>query len=244
MRGMIDIHCHLLPKVDDGARSMKEALRMLQIEEADGVSAVIITPHFRAGMFETPEAKIEGTFIKLQEEALKAGLKIRIFPGCEYHASSGMVDDFLNGRRLTLAGSWYVLAEFSGADRYSVITQRISELISAGFHPVIAHAERIECLRREYGRFQELIRMGAEIQITAGTLLGEDGWSIGHICRKMIKDGSVRYIASDAHRVRERRPNLRECFDFLVKKYGQETAEELLIVNPRKILSKDNKFYG
>ena len=241
MHGMIDMHCHLLPKVDDGAGSMKETLHMLRMEADDGVSDVILTPHFRIGMFETEEEKIEETYQRLQGLLDNVEIPVAIHLGCEYHASSHMVPDLKNRRRPTLDGSAFVLTEFSGTDRYSVITHQIDDLLTAGFLPIIAHAERIDCLAAISGRFEELVRQGAQIQITASTLLGRNGWGAGRLCRKMVRSGVVRYVASDAHNTGDRAPDLQECGEYLLRKFGAETAKELLVTNPQKILRKKEK---
>lgn len=241
MHGLVDIHCHLLPHVDDGADCMNTALNLLLMEEMDGVTDVIVTPHHRMGMFETPSEKIAVSYEKLKTEAKKHEISVRLHMGCEYHASSVMKDDFLLHKWPTLAGSSYVLAEFSGAERYSVIRQRIDELETAGFIPIIAHAERIDSLLSEPDRFFELSDSGAKIQITSGTLLGQDGWRNGRICAKLVKDGCVHFIATDAHNLKERMPDLGDCAEFLIKKYGAEAARKLLVTNPRKILQRKFK---
>ena len=102
MRGMYDVHCHILPQVDDGAESMETALEMLQREKEDGVENIIVTPHYRRGMFQTSLEKIESAFMLLKENTADWG--IHLYLGCEYHVNMDMIQDLRRGIRPTLSG--------------------------------------------------------------------------------------------------------------------------------------------
>lgn len=236
MQGLIDMHCHIIPGVDDGAQNMEMAARMLQMEYRNGVSAVILTPHYRKGMFETPQHVIDGQFEKLYRMTARARRGVQVYLGCEYHTNQGMVQDLRSGRRPTLAGSGYVLVEFSSAHGYAVIRNQVYELIAAGYRPIIAHAERYPCLVKEPALVEELCDLGAEIQLTSGCVLGEDGWRLKWFCNRLLKEKKVQYVASDAHDLRQRIPNLQKCAIYLEKKFGRRFAEQILIRNPQKII--------
>ena len=116
MKNLFDIHCHIIPGVDDGARTMEMALKMLQMEYEDGVRSIILTPHYRREMFETPKEKIERQFALLKEQSeAPIGSDLRLYPGCEFHATISMVESLSSTERQTLAGSAYVPTDFSQA---------------------------------------------------------------------------------------------------------------------------------
>ena len=149
MKGLYDIHCHILPGVDDGARNMEESLWMLNKEYQEGVRHVILTPHFRYDMFEPHMNIVTRQFMQLRRAAMNIGDEgMRLYLGCELHSSMDMVECLKKGRRLTLAGSRYVLVEFSNGDEKNYIEELKEEhpefqpieieMIEENQHPDIA----------------------------------------------------------------------------------------------------------
>ena len=152
MKGLYDIHCHILPGVDDGARNMEESLWMLNKEYQEGVRHVILTPHFRYDMFEPHMNIVTRQFMQLRRAAMNIGDEgMRLYLGCELHSSMDMVECLKKGRRLTLAGSRYVLVEFSNGDEKNYIEERVRSLLMNGFIPIIAHVERYKATRNDIG---------------------------------------------------------------------------------------------
>ena len=161
MKNLFDIHCHILPQVDDGARNMDMALKMLKMEYDDGVRSIILTPHFRREMFETPQEKIEDQFARLKEKAEQRFQGLQLYLGCEFHANMTMSETLLCRERPSMAGSDYVLTEFSSGADLAFVKERIYDLVSHGFLPIIAHVERYSQLRKDldviaYGSFLPL----------------------------------------------------------------------------------------
>lgn len=238
MKGLIDIHCHLVPGVDDGADTLYDAGKILQMEYWNGVSAVIATPHFRPGMFETTQEKVDRQFQKVAQMAGKSRSGMRVYLGCEYHSAPSLVTDLKEGRRPTMAGSRYVLVEFSGRHTYTQIRNQIYELTAAGYRPIIAHAERYPCLVNDPLLIEELVNAGAQIQLTAASVMGEAGRSSKRFCKKMLKEHYVTYIATDAHDITYRKPDLGACASYVAKKYGVEYSKDIFINNPREIIKE------
>lgn len=238
MQGLIDIHTHIVPGVDDGARSVEEAARLLQMEYRNGVEAVILTPHYRKGMFETPPEVVEEQYKKIWKMANRSRSGMKVYLGCEYHTNREMVAELNAGKRPTMAGSRYVLTEFSSTHSYEILRNQIYELVATGYIPIVAHAERYSCLLKKPELVEELRALGAEIQITSGSILGEAGWGVKRFCWKLLKKKSVQYIASDAHDLKERCPNLQQCAEVLEKKLGCRYAEQIFIRNPRRIIKE------
>ena len=236
MNGLVDIHCHMVPGVDDGAKNFRMTRQMLILQKRQHVEKIIVTPHMRVGMFETPQAEINRRFMKMQELVARMRIGIDLYLGCEYHRSSSMVRNLDEGKRPTLAGSKYVLTEFSAAHSYEKLRSQIYDLVVRGYIPVIAHIERYPALMKDFDRVEDLIDMGAKMQITSSAIIGETGWKAKRLCKKLIQEDFVDYIASDAHDLAKRRPNLGECADYLEKKKGRAYVHKIMRENPRKIL--------
>ncbi|MCR4685187.1 MAG: capsular biosynthesis protein [Lachnospiraceae bacterium] len=233
---MIDIHCHLLYGVDDGACTIEESEQMLRDAAKQGVTDVIVTPHYRQGMFPYHKDSIIANFHVLSKAASDIG--VRLYPGCEYHADTDMVDYLRTGRCLTLAGSDYVLTEFSHDNTYTQIRNRLGELLSSGYSPVIAHAERYAVFAKDPKLLMQVKEMGALVQINANSILGYDGQYLKRICKKFLKYNLADIVASDCHNMTDRRSNMKDCMQYITKKYGEKQAFRLFEGNPKKILDE------
>lgn len=231
---MIDIHCHRLFQVDDGSKSLEESVEMLRIAKEQKITAIILTPHYRHGMFGYPKNEVDANFAALQPYAAKLGIDLHL--GTEYHVNSRMMEAFLSGRCHTLAGSRYILTEYSGAGEYTFMEQMTQEAIRYGYIPVIAHVERYRCIVEQPERAAQLQRLGAWIQVNADAVLGLEGWGPKRFCKRLLKEGWVDVVASDCHGIRERACHLDRCYALVEKKYGHARAEELFCENPGQIL--------
>lgn len=200
-----------------------------------------MTPHYRSGMFETSQEQVEKQFHKVWKLTRRSRSGMRVYLGCEYHTNRNMVADLNAEKRPTMAGSRYVLTEFSSMHGYETIRNQVYELIAAGYKPIVAHAERYPCLLKQPDLVRELIDLGAKIQITAGSILGHDGWRIKQFCWKLLKKKQVDYIASDMHDLEERGCRLKECAEILEKKFGSQYVEQIMRRNPRKIIVEGRK---
>lgn len=231
---MIDIHCHRLFQVDDGSKSLEESVEMLRIAKEQKITAVILTPHYRHGMFGYPKNEVEANFAALHPYAAKLGIDLHL--GTEYHVNSRMMEAFSSGRCHTLAGSRYILTEYSGAGEYTFMEQMTQEAIRYGYIPVIAHVERYRCIVEQPERAAQLQRLGAWIQVNADAVLGLEGWGPKRFCKRLLKEGWVDVVASDCHGIWERACHLDRCYALVEKKYGHARAEELFCENPGQIL--------
>lgn len=238
MAEMMDIHCHIVPAVDDGAADMDTALAMVRMEYQQGVRAVICTPHFRQGYFETSRDTVRTQFQQLEELAGKEFPDLRLYLGCEFHRHSSLIERARADTAYRMAGSDYVLLEFSGADPVSVIRRHVTELLTHGLRPVIAHAERYPSIGKvEQIRF--LAESGAYIQVNAGSILGSEGWLVRRFCRKLLQEDLVHLIGSDAHNTVRRVPCIGQCGEYLERKLGTARMQKLLMENPGKLLTNE-----
>lgn len=233
---MIDIHCHLLYGVDDGAKTPEISKAMLADASAQGITDLILTPHYRQGMFPYVRDDIRSSFAALREEA--AQRKIRLYLGCEYRADDEIVANFKSKRCHTLADGDCVLAEYSHTSTYNQIRNSLENLITAGYTPVIAHAERYDVFAGNPSLLEECRSMGAMIQINADSILGYDGSDVKKTCRQILKASLADIVASDAHDMQDRRSHMRKCCDYIANEYGWDTAMNLFTVNPLRILER------
>lgn len=230
----IDIHNHCLYGVDDGAESFEESVEMLKEACRQQAAAVVLTPHYRHGMFAYPKEEIEKNFKILKSAAEDMGLDIYL--GCEYHVNSHIVEALNQERCHALADGDYVLTEYSYETEYSYIMQYTQQLISNGYIPVIAHVERYGCLLKKPKLCCELSDMGAMIQMNADSVLGLDGKVAERFCKKMLKNEWADIIASDAHGMKNRANHMSQCYMHVAKKYGESYAKRLFYLNPGKII--------
>lgn len=234
MVGMIDVHCHILPGIDDGAANLTVARALLQKQYQDGVRAIIATPHYRKRMFEPSAGAVIASYQNLREQAMRMG--IQLFLGCEYHVNMEITEAVYAGKQPSMAGSRYVLSEYSSASTESFIKERSYHMLSRGLIPVIAHVERYPVLTKNLDLIEELQEMGCMLQVNAGSILGEDGFKVKSFCKKALSYGLVDLVGSDSHDLKHRKPRLGECAVWLEKKIGQDYMERLLRENALKIL--------
>lgn len=237
MKNIVDMHCHLIPGVDDGAKTYEMALEILNKEYNEGVSTVILTPHFRRKMFEPDKELVYENYKKLKNMVKKQIPGLKLYLGCEFHASMGMVERLNRNPDYCMAGTDYVLIEFSEADDMSYIKERVRAVQMAGYRPIIAHAERYPKVMKRLDMLEELVDIGAWIQLNADSILGKEGWKIKRFCRKMMKANLVHLVGSDVHNLTDRPSNLGECADYVQKKEGRDYAERLFVINPMKIVN-------
>lgn len=238
---IVDIHCHILPGLDDGAKNMEETLAMLRIAAKEGITDIIATPHFKPeGYHAEPEAVLQGV-MQVQEAAAIAHIPIRIYPGNEIFYFNGVEKLLEEGHVCTLGGSRAVLLEFYPYMPFSYLRTALDSVMNAGFLPVLAHAERYGCLMGRLENIRYLKARGVLIQVNAECIPGK-GLAQKRFIRRLLKESLVDFIGTDAHDTRFRAPLIAKCTDMLIRKYGQDLAGLLLAENAQEILpEKDGK---
>lgn len=235
--GIFDIHCHIVPGVDDGAADTGETRKLLQMEYDQGVRNIILTPHFRFQMFETPLEKIKRQFELAEGIAAEISSDLHTYLGCEFHANMEMVPMLREKKISTMAGSRYVLVEFSHSSEKSYIRERLSALLSGGYKPIIAHIERYEATRTDLDFVEDMVSMGAYMQINADSIVGKDGFFTKRYCLKLMKNDLLHFVGSDCHDSRKRISRIGEAYQTVAKKMGRDYATQLFVQNPRMIIS-------
>lgn len=235
MRDLWDMHCHVIPGVDDGAATLEISLLMLHRMYKEGVRNVILTPHFRQGMFETSRDEVERSYERLVQAADTVLPEMKLFLGCEFHDNPVMIPLVEKDARYRMNGSAYVLLEFSGSDSARHIRGRCQKLIENGYTPIVAHGERCSALHTDRKLIGDLKDMGACLQVNVNSVLGLDGWKQKYFCHRAIKKGLVDFIGSDAHNMKDRKPHIGECAKLVRQKFGEKTARRIFVVNPARV---------
>ena len=231
--GYLDIHTHILPGVDDGAQSMKQSIRMLRAAAMEGIAEIILTPHQKTDRrCVSPEGILRRMGL-LQEEADRQRIPIRLHPGSELFYRHGIEELLETGKLITLAGSRYCLTEFFPQEDYAYICDGLSRLSASGYRPILAHAERYGQVTEGDRAAQLKRRTGCLFQVNAAALTGETGFAWKSRSRRLMKDGLVDFVATDAHDEAGRAPRMERCAAWLQKRYGGEERDRLLLRNPR-----------
>lgn len=206
---MIDLHCHLLPAVDDGPPDLGAALEMARLQLAAGVRTVAVTPHVTPRLPTSPET-VERGVAELRVALAAARLPLELATGAELDVRSALELDEATLRRLTLGGgSWLLLEAPLGpvAAPLELVAQR---LLTRGFRVLLAHPERSPLVQRDPDLLGRLAVDGVRTQVTAASLAGRFGSTVQRFARRLLDDGLVDSVASDAHDARRRRPGMRE----------------------------------
>ena len=236
MNGFTDIHTHILPGVDDGAKDLSQARKLLRMAWENGTRSIFLTPHYRGKYKKFPPQKLKEDFQWLLELVQGDFPGMQIYLGSEISYEADAPEAAAAGSILTLNDSRYVLLEFQTTALRSQIISGISETIRCGFIPIIAHIERYNIVRKNPALPMELQEMGALLQLNADSVLGRNGFRIKGLCHTMLKSGLVHFIASDAHDPLLRPPLLRKCFLHIHKKYGAEYASALFYDNAQAVI--------
>ena len=233
----IDMHSHILPGVDDGAADYAMSMRMLRLAAAEHIGQIILTPHHKPMRRNVSREGMQKRMEKLREAIAEEKLPLQLYSGSELYYSSELLEELEKGEACTLADTPYLLIEFDPGEAFERIRNGLYQMLSGGYRPILAHAERYRSLAAKMERVEELTQMGAYIQINAGSVTGKFGFQTRQAARQLLKTGQVHLAATDAHDEGRRGPFLKECGDYIRKKYGQEYERQLLSINPAKIIA-------
>lgn len=232
---MIDIHCHLLPGLDDGAKDQETCREMLRAACADGIQAILATPHYNSGAPSDYSKRRNFALAAASRMAEEIQPGFRLYPGFELYFDSTIPDQLAAGKPLSLNGTKYVLLEVLPSAEFSYIQRAVQEIQYAGFWPILAHIERYEALSRPE-RVKDLIDMGAFMQMNADSLLGKLGWGRTRQLWTMVKKGYIHVIGCDAHDASLRGFHMAECGEAIRKRLGEEARDRLCRDNAMSII--------
>ncbi len=233
--GLFDMHNHILFGVDDGARNIDESLRMLQIAYDDGIRSVLCTPHFHPKRGMAHFRDVKENFAQLQEAAAKHWNDLELYLGREVYFRHDVLEEEKDEKFL-MAGTDIMLVEFSTSADENYIKHAVTDLLFAGYQPIIAHVERYACAVKNKNIVKDLRDLGAYIQINADSVLGKSGFAVKGAVKHFLKNGWVDFVSSDAHDINTRRPVLSECYAYVAKKYGEGYADTIFMENAKRVV--------
>ncbi len=233
----VDIHCHLLPGVDDGASDFNESLAMAQLAVDDGISTIIATPHQLGNHSGNHGPAICEQTAQLQQLLAKQGIPLRVLPGGDVRIEPDLVDKLRAGEVLTLADRRrHVLLELPH-ELYPPLERLLDSLHGAGITGILSHPERNLGILTGRDVLWPLAQAGCLFQVTAGSLVGTFGPDVQQMAQWLVRQGLAHFVATDAHGIKVRRPLLRRAFDCVAKLAGYEVAVDLCCRNPAAVLA-------
>ncbi len=230
---MVDIHCHILPGLDDGSDSLETSLKMAEMAIADGVTHVIATPHANSHYEFIPE------LVKARRDEIQARVadRLAVATGCDFHLSfENLTTLRADPKRFTLNETDYLLVEFADFAIPASLDETLHQLQLLGLHPIITHPERNPLIRSQWDRLWGWLRQGCYVQVTAQSITGGFGRRAQHAAELLLDANAVHFVASDAHNVTTRPLRLKPAFDALTESKGEDLARALLEENPRAVL--------
>lgn len=233
---MVDIHCHILPEIDDGAVSLEESVKMARAAAADGIETIVATPHMFDGVHQTPDRDTIRQKIGVVMAACDGCVKI--VPGGEVRYSYEIFQEMDDPEtRIKLNGTSYMLLEFPFQSVPPNIELTIFQIQNAGITPVIAHPERNKRIQAEPEILANLVERGAFAQLDAGSLTGSFGPEAYQTAKKIIEAGLAHFIATDAHHRDRRRPLLSPAVSIAAQWGGEDYARALVKDNPQALIA-------
>lgn len=233
---MIDLHCHLLPGIDDGSSDEETSLAMARMAIRDGIRCIACTPHVYPGLYDNTTAQIREHVARLQATLDAKELALRLVVGADAHLTPELLDRLRAGTVPTLNGTRYFLLE----PPHHVCPPRFEDSVFrftlAGYVPIITHPERLTWVADHYAVFDEMSRRGVWMQVTAGSLTGRFGRGAMYWGERLLMDGLVHILATDAHAPVRRPPLLAEGRAAAERIVGREEALRLVVERPQAVI--------
>lgn len=225
---MIDLHCHILPGIDDGAENLEASIAMAEKAIDQGITHILCTPHHNNGKYTNPKSEILNQVANLQEELNKRNLPLTLFEGQEVRITGTLMDEIKADRILfTDIEDTYILVEFPTLDIPAYTEQLFFELRAMQKVPIIVHPERNAKFRENPNLLIPFLEMGCLAQLTAPSYVGVFGKSIQKTAKLMVEHNLVQMVASDAHGVHKRNFYLKEAYKKIQKDFGKEVVTEM-----------------
>ena len=237
---MIDLHCHYLPGIDDGAQTLEEALALARAAVADGITRAVMTPHVHAGVFDNRASGIVLAVAAFRQALAEHNIPLAISVGGEVRIGADVIE-LLANEEIPFIGQWrgqrVMLLEMPhgqipvGAERFT------AWLIKQGVLPLIAHPERNKDVMRSLTKLDPFIEQGCLLQVTAGSLIGRFGEIAERRARELLDRGDIFAVATDAHNLENRPPLMQDALAFLMEDAGEPAARRLTQANAHLLLS-------
>lgn len=235
---MVDIHSHVLPGIDDGAKDMEMSLEMLRIAASSGIKKIIATPHYYRGYYENKYEDVYRLAGEVRNIAYKSGIDIEIIPGQEVLLDKYTLQLYREGIIRGIAGTKYILIELPMNAISKDTLDIIYELKIEGVRPIIVHPERYMYIQEKPSTINQFIEEGCLFQINGPSIKGIFGRSVQKTAEILIQHGVCDFIASDAHTVRRRSPIISDALE-LTKRLNLALVQDILN-NADKLLNNED----
>ena len=239
MNQFVDIHCHILPGVDDGSQSPEETKAMLEKAWDEGIQIMVATPHYHKQRGKNDIDLIKKQLLLTRKLAKEVHPKMQICLGMEIYYGEDVPELLKTGKAVSIRKSRYILVEFSPGDDFQYILNAVRKLQMSGHTVIIAHIERYNCLREDISNVEYLREMGAYLQVNAGSITGSYGRSVKKFLREVLKAHLVQLLGTDAHGPEKRSPKMQEAYKEVVKRCGEEYADQIFGQNAKKVLRNE-----
>lgn len=237
----IDVHCHVMPGVDDGSKDEEMTAKMLQLAYSENIRSMILTPHNKTAI---PSVSVEGIHKRLpvvERLAREQNLDMHFYTGNELMYDSSLPDRLVDGKCCTLADSHFVLVEFHPSDSFDYIREGLRQIQYNGYSIMLAHVERYICLLKNEGYVEDLINSGIFLQVNAEDVLPKMFHPVPKFVNRLLRDGLVSFVGTDAHRDSgERAPHMMACAEYLVKKYDPDYVKAILHDNAAAVIRDED----
>ncbi|MEM1502835.1 CpsB/CapC family capsule biosynthesis tyrosine phosphatase [Domibacillus sp. 8LH] len=249
---MIDIHCHILPGVDDGARDLVQSLEMAEAAQKEGITTIVATPHHQNGSYNNEKGAIEQDVDFLNKQLASAGIDVKIAAGQEVRLYGELLEDYHQNKLLTVNHSTHMLVEFPSSSIPGFAEQLLFDMQLNGITPIIVHPERNAAIAENPDRLYKLIKNGALSQVTAASVNGLFGKKAKTLSSQLIESNLTHFIATDAHNTTSRSFGLAQAYNEIHPDYAayfQENAEAIfsgryIEKEPPQHVARRRKFLG
>jgi protein-tyrosine phosphatase len=235
---MIDLHCHLLPGIDDGPDTLEQSLALCRIAVKEGTTHAIVTPHIHPGRWENSRQSIQQAFNALRAQLDEHGIALQLGFAGEVRLSDQVLQQVM-AQDIPFYGEvdgyHIMLLEFPHGHIIPGSDKLVQWLLKRGIRPLIAHPERNKQVMKNLQQLRPFLDAGCWLQVTAGAITGSFGERAQDIARQLLDDDAVTVVASDGHNSGARPPVLKQAFEYIASEYGQARAQRLLQETPARI---------
>jgi protein-tyrosine phosphatase len=234
---MVDLHCHILPGLDDGAETLEESLRMCSMAAEDAIKTIVATPHTLDGVYMNELPAIKQAVSDLNRQLIQNHIPVEILPGADVHVNVNLLELLKEGKATTVNDNHrYLMLEFPHRSVPPNVENLIFELNLQGIIPILTHPERNMVLQNDLDLVYKLVSQGVLVQITALSLVGEFGPGAERCSRDLLKHNLAHIIATDAHSPESRPPILSVALEAAAKLMGETSALALVTCHPSAII--------
>ena len=229
-----------MPGVDDGAKNLDETKKMLLRAYKEGIRVIVATPHFVAGRRNPEVESLMEIYHRVSDIASEVSDEFQIILGNELFYNASLIDALDRGDALTIDGTRYILVEFAPRVSFRSMWEGINNCIFAGYIPILAHTERYQCLMKDLELVNDLIKLGAYIQLNFSCIRGRGLSRKYTFGRRLLKRGWVHFLGTDTHGAYEKTLHTKEAASYLRKKFGETRLRLLLWENPMTMVEDEH----